>query len=297
MDIRIGHGYDVHALADGLRLVLAGVEVEHTKGCIAHSDGDVAIHAICDALLGALALGDIGKLFPDTSEEFRGIDSKILLRRVVELIASHGYRVGNIDCTIAMQRPRLRGYIDARRTGRYDRHRRRSRIGQGHHYRTPRLRGSRRGRIGNGRRIVVRSLTSTDFYTARVGGRHRMVPAVASLYTVISHSMNPAAGLIVQTAIETNSRRSHGASSNRPAYRNIGRPNVSRFRNTLKLSGKFPELSIVHRDRDKIGVAGYSDIIILKTATYRASPQYTVSSQRSYSLTICPRAALSNSTT
>ena len=115
MDIRIGHGYDVHALADGLRLVLAGVEVEHSKGCIAHSDGDVAIHAICDALLGALALGDIGKLFPDTSEEFRGIDSKILLRRVVELIASHGYRVGNIDCTIAMQRPRLRGYIDSMR--------------------------------------------------------------------------------------------------------------------------------------------------------------------------------------
>ncbi len=115
MDIRIGHGYDVHALAEGLRLVLAGVEVEHTKGCIAHSDGDVAIHAICDALLGALALGDIGKLFPDTSEEFRGIDSKILLRRVVELIASHGYRIGNIDCTIAMQRPRLRGYIDSMR--------------------------------------------------------------------------------------------------------------------------------------------------------------------------------------
>lgn len=124
-----------------------------------------------------------------------------------------------------------------------------------------------------------------------------MVPAVVSLYTVISHSMNPAAGLIVQTAIEINSRRSHGASSNRSAYRNIGRPNVSRFRNTLKLSGKFPELGIVHCDMDKIGVAGYSDIIILKTATYRASPQYTVSSQRSYSLTICPRAALSNSTT
>lgn len=115
MDIRVGHGYDVHALADGLKLVLGGVEVEHTKGCVAHSDGDVAIHAICDALLGALALGDIGKLFPDTSEEFRGIDSKILLRRVVDLVASRGYTVSNVDCTIAMQRPKLRPRIDAMR--------------------------------------------------------------------------------------------------------------------------------------------------------------------------------------
>ncbi len=115
MDIRVGHGYDVHALADGLKLVLGGVEIEHTKGCVAHSDGDVAIHAICDALLGALALGDIGKLFPDTSEEFRGIDSKILLRRVVDLVASRGYTVSNVDCTIAMQRPKLRPHIDAMR--------------------------------------------------------------------------------------------------------------------------------------------------------------------------------------
>ena len=115
MDIRVGHGYDVHALADGLKLVLGGVEIDHTKGCVAHSDGDVAIHAICDALLGALALGDIGKLFPDTSEEFRGIDSKILLRRVVDLVASRGYTVSNVDCTIAMQRPKLRPHIDAMR--------------------------------------------------------------------------------------------------------------------------------------------------------------------------------------
>lgn len=115
MDVRVGHGYDVHALADGLKLVLGGVEIEHTKGCVAHSDGDVAIHAICDALLGALALGDIGKLFPDTSEEFRGIDSKILLRRVVDLVASRGYTVSNVDCTIAMQRPKLRPHIDAMR--------------------------------------------------------------------------------------------------------------------------------------------------------------------------------------
>lgn len=115
MDIRIGHGYDVHALAEDLRLVIGGIEIEHEKGCIAHSDGDVAIHAICDAMLGALALGDIGKLFPDSSEEFKDIDSKILLRRVVETIALRGYAVGNVDCTIAMQRPRLRPHIDSMR--------------------------------------------------------------------------------------------------------------------------------------------------------------------------------------
>lgn len=114
-DIRIGHGYDVHALAEGLRLVIGGVEIEHTKGCVAHSDGDVAIHAICDAMLGALALGDIGKLFPDTSAEFKGIDSKILLRRVCDVIEENGYQVGNVDCTIAMQRPKLRPHIDTMR--------------------------------------------------------------------------------------------------------------------------------------------------------------------------------------
>ena len=115
MDIRIGHGYDVHALAEGLPLYLGGVKIEHTKGCVAHSDGDVAIHAICDALLGALALGDIGKLFPDTSAEFKGIDSKILLRRVCDVVAEKGYSVSNVDCTIAMQRPKLRLHIDAMR--------------------------------------------------------------------------------------------------------------------------------------------------------------------------------------
>lgn len=115
-DIRIGHGYDVHALADGLRLVIGGVELEHTKGCVAHSDGDVAIHAICDAMLGALALGDIGKLFPDSSAEFKGIDSKILLRRVCDVIEQKGYKVGNVDCTIAMQRPKLRPHIDTMRS-------------------------------------------------------------------------------------------------------------------------------------------------------------------------------------
>ena len=115
MDIRIGHGYEVHALADGLRLVLGGVEIEHTKGCVAHSDGDVAIHAICDAMLGALALGDIGKLFPDSDQRYKGIDSKLLLKEVVRVVREKGYEVGNLDCTIAMQRPKLRPHIDTMR--------------------------------------------------------------------------------------------------------------------------------------------------------------------------------------
>ena len=111
MDIRIGNGYDVHALAQGLPLWLGGVKIESPIGCIAHSDGDVAIHALCDALLGALALGDIGKHFPDTSDEFAGIDSKILLERVMKLIRSEGWNVGNADITIAMQKPKLAPYI------------------------------------------------------------------------------------------------------------------------------------------------------------------------------------------
>ena len=111
MDLRIGNGYDVHALAPGLPLWLGGVLVESPIGCIAHSDGDVAIHALCDALLGALALGDIGKHFPDTSDEFKGIDSKILLARVMELIDKEGWHVVNADITIAMQRPKLAPYI------------------------------------------------------------------------------------------------------------------------------------------------------------------------------------------
>ncbi|MBQ3246190.1 MAG: 2-C-methyl-D-erythritol 2,4-cyclodiphosphate synthase [Bacteroidales bacterium] len=111
MDIRIGNGYDVHALAEGLPLWLGGVQIESPIGCIAHSDGDVAIHALCDALLGALALGDIGKHFPDTSDEFKGIDSKILLRRVMELVGKEGWSIVNVDITIAMQRPKLAPYI------------------------------------------------------------------------------------------------------------------------------------------------------------------------------------------
>lgn len=111
MDIRVGNGYDVHQLADGLRLVIGGVEIEHTKGCVAHSDGDVAIHALCDAILGSLALGDIGKHFPDTSSEFKGIDSKILLARVMELVWERGYVLGNADITIAAQKPKMAPHL------------------------------------------------------------------------------------------------------------------------------------------------------------------------------------------
>ncbi|MBR4973946.1 MAG: 2-C-methyl-D-erythritol 2,4-cyclodiphosphate synthase [Bacteroidales bacterium] len=108
---RIGNGYDVHALAEGESLILGGIRIEHTKGTVAHSDGDVAIHALCDALLGALALGDIGKHFPDSSAEFKGIDSTILLERVMELIRNQGYELSNADITIAMQKPKLAPFI------------------------------------------------------------------------------------------------------------------------------------------------------------------------------------------
>ena len=111
VNFRTGNGYDVHALAEGLELWLGGVKIEHTKGCVAHSDGDVAIHALCDALLGAAALGDIGVWFPDTSEEFAGISSKILLERTVELLQRNGYSIGNVDITICLQRPKIMLYI------------------------------------------------------------------------------------------------------------------------------------------------------------------------------------------
>ncbi len=115
MDIRIGNGYDVHALAPGLPMWLGGVKIPSETGFVAHSDGDVAIHALCDALLGALALGDIGHLFPDTSAEWKGVDSKLLLEKVVALVHEHGYRVGNADITIALQRPKLAPHIRAMR--------------------------------------------------------------------------------------------------------------------------------------------------------------------------------------
>ncbi|MGM9761262.1 MAG: 2-C-methyl-D-erythritol 2,4-cyclodiphosphate synthase [Candidatus Cryptobacteroides sp.] len=110
-DFRIGHGYDVHAIAPGLRMVLCGVEIEGSAGFVAHSDGDVAIHALCDALLGALALGDIGRHFPDSAQEYAGIDSRILLGRVMELVRGRGWELGNADITIALQRPKLAPYI------------------------------------------------------------------------------------------------------------------------------------------------------------------------------------------
>jgi len=112
---RIGQGYDVHRIAEGLPMWLCGVRIEGPKGFVAHSDGDVAIHALCDALLGALALGDIGHHFPDSSDEFKGIDSKILLSRVMELVRSHGYAVGNVDITIALQAPKIGGRVPAMR--------------------------------------------------------------------------------------------------------------------------------------------------------------------------------------
>ena len=114
-DFRIGHGYDVHALADGLPLRLGGVLIEHPRGCVAHSDGDALIHALCDALLGAAARGDIGLHFPDTSERFKGIDSRILLRHTVEMLRDKGYRIGNVDCTLCLQRPKIKPYIAAMR--------------------------------------------------------------------------------------------------------------------------------------------------------------------------------------
>ncbi len=115
-DIRIGQGYDVHALAEGLPMWLCGVRIEAPSGFVAHSDGDVAVHALCDALLGALALGDIGKHFPDSSSEFAGIDSKILLSRVRDMVSERGWSVANIDITIALQRPKVGQYVPAMRS-------------------------------------------------------------------------------------------------------------------------------------------------------------------------------------
>ncbi|MDE6392311.1 MAG: 2-C-methyl-D-erythritol 2,4-cyclodiphosphate synthase [Muribaculaceae bacterium] len=113
--IRIGQGYDVHRLTEGRELWLCGVKVAHSLGLDGHSDADVAIHALCDALLGALALGDIGKHFPDTDPAYKGIDSRKLLAQVCALMASHGYRLGNADVTIMAQRPRLAPYIEEMR--------------------------------------------------------------------------------------------------------------------------------------------------------------------------------------
>lgn len=111
MEFRIGQGYDVHALAPDLPMWLGGVKIDSQTGFVAHSDGDVAIHALCDALLGALALGDIGHLFPDTSDEWKGVDSKILLGKVSSEITSRGWAISNVDVTIALQAPKIAPYI------------------------------------------------------------------------------------------------------------------------------------------------------------------------------------------
>ena len=115
MEFRIGQGYDVHRIEEGLPMWLAGVQVPCDRGFVAHSDGDVAIHALCDALLGAAALGDIGKLFPDTSDEWKDADSKELLRIVMERVREKGWEVSNVDVTIALQAPKLAPHIAAMR--------------------------------------------------------------------------------------------------------------------------------------------------------------------------------------
>lgn len=110
--MRIGHGYDVHKLTEGRRLVLGGVTIPYEKGLLGHSDADVLLHAVSDALLGAAALGDIGNHFPDTDPRFKDADSRVLLRRVVELINKKGYTVGNVDATVIAQAPKLAPYIE-----------------------------------------------------------------------------------------------------------------------------------------------------------------------------------------
>ena len=109
--LRIGHGYDVHRLTEGRRLVLGGVEIPYEKGLLGHSDADVLIHAVMDAFLGALALGDIGKHFPDNDMSFKDIDSMVLFRRVNDIIAEKGYRLSNLDATISAEKPKLAPYI------------------------------------------------------------------------------------------------------------------------------------------------------------------------------------------
>ena len=113
--MRIGFGYDVHKLVDDRPLIIGGVEIPYEKGLLGHSDADVLLHAVADAILGAAALGDIGKHFPDTNPEFKGIDSRILLRRVVKLINSKGYFIGNLDATIIAQAPKMAPYIEQMR--------------------------------------------------------------------------------------------------------------------------------------------------------------------------------------
>jgi 2-C-methyl-D-erythritol 2,4-cyclodiphosphate synthase len=111
MNFRIGYGYDVHQLSEGEKLFIGGINIPHTKGCVAHSDGDVLIHAICDALLGAAALRDIGYHFPDNQPEYKNIDSKILLKKTIELLRKSSYSIVNIDSTICLHKPKIQNYI------------------------------------------------------------------------------------------------------------------------------------------------------------------------------------------
>lgn len=113
MHIRVGYGYDVHRLEAGRRFMLGGVDLGAAFGPVAHSDGDALVHAICDALLGAAALGDIGRHFPDTSEEYRGIASLELLERTRALLAAHGWQIGNVDATVLLERPKIAPHKDA----------------------------------------------------------------------------------------------------------------------------------------------------------------------------------------
>ena len=115
MDMRIGHGYDVHRLVEERELILGGVKIPYEKGLLGHSDADVLLHAIADALLGALALGDIGKHFPDKDPQYKGISSLILLKKTAELVQGRGYKVGNVDATVLAQRPKLAPYIPSMR--------------------------------------------------------------------------------------------------------------------------------------------------------------------------------------
>ena len=115
MDIRIGHGYDVHKLVEERALIMGGVQIPYEKGLLGHSDADVLLHAIADALLGALALGDIGKHFPDNDPQYKGISSLILLKKTAELVRSRGYTIGNVDATVLAQRPKLAPYVPSMR--------------------------------------------------------------------------------------------------------------------------------------------------------------------------------------
>lgn len=113
--LRIGHGYDVHKLVEGRKLIIGGVEIPYEKGLLGHSDADVLLHAISDALLGAAALGDIGCLFPDNDEKYKGADSLVLLREVIRVLSENGYHVVNVDCTLIAQKPKMRPHIDKMR--------------------------------------------------------------------------------------------------------------------------------------------------------------------------------------